>query len=247
MYEELKKYQVTFVSKNEQFDTSSAMGEAMLKIILVFAELERKLTSERVSATMMSRAVKGLWNGSNVPLGYEWNEEKKYPIPNESEKITVKLIYDKYLKIKSCNKLAKYLNDNHIATKRGGEWTSKTVNDILRNPFYKGTYRYNYRESGNGKKKQENEWIIIENNHEFIIDESIWKACNDILDINAGTNNSKFRSKIHTHIFSKKLICLKCGNTYMASKDRARSDGFRPSTYRCSGNVRKHICKLFHN
>ena len=41
MYEELKKYGVTFISKNEQFDTSSAMGEAMLKIILVFAELER--------------------------------------------------------------------------------------------------------------------------------------------------------------------------------------------------------------
>ena len=29
MYEELKKYNCTFVSKNEQFDTRSAMGEAM--------------------------------------------------------------------------------------------------------------------------------------------------------------------------------------------------------------------------
>ncbi|MFR5772786.1 MAG: recombinase family protein [Lachnospirales bacterium] len=41
MFEELKKLNVTFVSKNEQFDTSSAIGEAILKIILVFAELER--------------------------------------------------------------------------------------------------------------------------------------------------------------------------------------------------------------
>lgn len=48
MYDELKKYNVTFISRNEQFDTSTAMGEAMLKIILVFAELERKLTGERV-------------------------------------------------------------------------------------------------------------------------------------------------------------------------------------------------------
>lgn len=59
MYEEIKKYNITFVSKNEQFDASSAMGEAMLKIILVFAELERKLTSERVSSIMFSRAEKG--------------------------------------------------------------------------------------------------------------------------------------------------------------------------------------------
>ena len=55
MYDELKHYDVTFISKMEQFDTSSAMGEAMLKIILVFAELERKLTAERVFSIMMDR------------------------------------------------------------------------------------------------------------------------------------------------------------------------------------------------
>lgn len=79
MYDELKKYNVTFISKNEQFDTSTAMGEAMLKIILVFAELERKLTAERVFAVMMSRAEKGLWNGATVPLGFIWDEKTKFP------------------------------------------------------------------------------------------------------------------------------------------------------------------------
>ena len=37
MYNELKEHKCIFISKNEQFDTSSAMGEAMLKIVLVFA------------------------------------------------------------------------------------------------------------------------------------------------------------------------------------------------------------------
>ena len=60
MYEELKRLGVVFVSKNEQFDTSTAIGEAMLKIILIFAELERKMTSERVTAVMLSRANNGL-------------------------------------------------------------------------------------------------------------------------------------------------------------------------------------------
>ena len=63
MYEQCKKLGTTFISKNEQFDTSTAMGEAMLKIILVFAELERNMTSERVSATMNARAADGKWNG----------------------------------------------------------------------------------------------------------------------------------------------------------------------------------------
>ena len=69
MYAELKELGVVFVSKNEQFDTSSAMGEAMLKIILIFAELERKTTSERVSAVFVSRANDGIWNGGKVPYG----------------------------------------------------------------------------------------------------------------------------------------------------------------------------------
>ena len=77
MYEELKRLNVTFVSKNEQFDTSTAMGEAMLKIILVFAELERKMTSERVTATMLSRAASGKWNGGRIPYGFSYNYDTR--------------------------------------------------------------------------------------------------------------------------------------------------------------------------
>lgn len=73
MYEELQSLRVTFVSKNEQFDTSTAIGEAMLKIVLVFAELERNMTSERVTATMISRANNGQWNGGRVPFGYSYD------------------------------------------------------------------------------------------------------------------------------------------------------------------------------
>lgn len=77
VYDELKRLGVTFVSKNEQFDTSNAIGEAMLKIILVFAELERQMTSERVTAVMLSRANNGQWNGGQVPFGYLWDKESR--------------------------------------------------------------------------------------------------------------------------------------------------------------------------
>ena len=64
MYDDFKYNKVTFISLNEQFDTSSAIGEAILKIILVFAELERKLTSERVKDVMIGRAKNVQWNGA---------------------------------------------------------------------------------------------------------------------------------------------------------------------------------------
>ena len=96
MYKELKDLGVVFVSKNEQFDTSTAMGEAMLKIILVFAELERNMTSERVTATMISRASNGQWNGGRVPYGYNYDYETKDFSINPIEAEIVRLIHDKY-------------------------------------------------------------------------------------------------------------------------------------------------------
>ena len=89
MYEELKMLGVTFISRNEQFDTSTAMGEAMLKMVLIFAELERKTTAERVTATMISRANDGTWNGGRVPFGYDYNKETQTFSVNGDESFIV--------------------------------------------------------------------------------------------------------------------------------------------------------------
>lgn len=242
MYEEIKKYGATFVSKNEQFDTSSAMGEAMLKIILVFAELERKLTAERVFGVMLSRAEKGLWNGANVPLGYDWSEDKKFPVINPEEAATVQLIYDKYLEIESTVKVAKILNGEERKTKRGGVWTSKTISDIIRNPFYIGTYRYNYRESARGKKKDESEWIVIPDNHPAIIKKELWEKCNEIMDKNALGNNVDKRQRLSPHIFRGLIKCGDCGASFFSGQDRPRADGYRPSTYRCKNRAINNGC-----
>lgn len=236
MYDELKNCGVTFISKNEQFDTSSAMGEAMLKIILVFAELERKLTGERVYSIMLSRAEKGLWNGATVPLGYVWSDEAKFPVIDEDEAQTVKYIYNLYEKNASTSQTAFQLNAEHIKTKRGGKWTAKTVNDILRNPFYIGTYRYNVKTSGTRRWKDEKEWVIVENNHVGIIAPEQFKKVNDMLSANYKGNGNFQRSSTNVHIFSKLLYCGKCGLNFNAGLDRARKDGYRPSRYTCSQN-----------
>ena len=152
MYDDFKYNRVTFISLNEQFDTSSAIGEAVLKIILVFAELERKLTSERVKDVMIGRALSGQWNGARVPFGWEWDEEAKFPKHSETEAVFARLMYDLYEETRSTCKVRDYCNTHDVPTKRGGEWTSKTVADFIRNPMNRGDYRYNYRESARGRK-----------------------------------------------------------------------------------------------
>ncbi|MBY7007273.1 recombinase family protein [Clostridium botulinum] len=233
MYDALKKYGCTFISKNEQFDTSTAMGEAMLKIILVFAELERKLTAERVKATMLDRASRGLWNGAPIPLGYKWDDKIKFPVIDEDEKETVMLIYTSYSELQSTSAVRNLLNNLGVQTKRNGTWSTKTISDIIRNPFYKGTYRYNYRETARGKKKKENEWIVLDNNHEAIIYEEFWVQCNEIMDKNSNKNNAKFRGNSNVHIFSGLIECGECHSTMYAKQDKPNLDGYRPSLYAC--------------
>ena len=157
MYDDFKYNRVTFVSLNEQFDTSSAIGEAVLKIILVFAELERKLTSERVKDIMIGRANEGKWNGARVPYGWDWDSSAGWPVHSKKEAPFARAMYEMYLEVKSTGKIRDYNNARKIPTKRGGEWTSKTVGDFLRNPINKGDYRYNYRESARGRKKPADE------------------------------------------------------------------------------------------
>ena len=144
MYDELKRLGVTFVSKNEQFDTSSAMGEAMLKIILVFAELERKMTAERVIAVMISRAGNGQWNGGRIPFGYNYDKNAETFSVNETEAAVVLKMFDLYEETHSLLQVAKALNASGSRHRSGKEWTPTTVSIILKSPFYTGAYRYNY-------------------------------------------------------------------------------------------------------
>lgn len=235
MYNELKEQHVSFISMNEQFDTSNAIGEAMLKIILIFAELERQMTSERVMGVMLNRAEEGLWNGARMPVGYKWDETIKFPTPDEDEVKIVQYIFDEYEKTHSCTQVLRSLANKGIKGKRGGNWTSKGIHDIIRNPFYIGTYRYNMRESARGKLKPENEWIIKENNHTPIISSEQFKRCNEIMDKNGNSRNTAgFRKNVNIHIFSNKLKCAYCGSGFYAGKDRPRANGYKPSIYRCN-------------
>ncbi len=244
MYAAMKKLNIIFVSKNEQFDTSTAIGEAMLKIILVFAELERNMTSERVSAIMKARAEKGLWNGANIPFGYDWSPAAKFPVINDYEANIVNTIFKHYAETKSLIRVSEYLRNNKIKTKRGGKWESTTVMQMLRNPFYKGTMRYNYRSTARGKKNAESEWILIHENHPPVVTADLWQQCNDILDHNSRLYNKAGspRSQKHTHVFSSILRCVECEGGTSSCRDRVRKSGWRPSKYQCTSLLKHSGC-----
>ena len=245
MYETFKENDVAFISLNEQFDTSSAMGEAMLKIILVFAELERKMTSERVTGVMIGRAKNGDWNGARVPFGWEWAPDNKKPVHHPIEGPIVVQMYEMYLRDHSSSRLRDYLNSHDIPTKRGGEWTSKTVSDIIRNPLNKGDYRYNYRQSARGKKKSAEDVVYISGLYTPLIDPAVWDKCNSIMDSNSFFKNKPGQphNAKRPHVFGGLVYCASCGSPFVISRvDKRRKNGFMPTSYVCGRKHRKEAC-----
>lgn len=236
MYEELQSLRVVFVSKNEQFDTSTAIGEAMLKIILVFAELERNMTSERVTATMISRASNGLWNGGRVPFGYDYDPENSLFSIREDEAEICRLLKDDYISNKSLTNTARMLNAAGYVTRGGAAWTPTAVWIIASSPFYAGIYRYNrYKGTENRTLNPEDEWIMIPDHHPAIFTLEEHEKMLSILETNARQKNSvgKQCTRTNIHIFSGIVYCGKCGNKLTSTPGRKHADGYRTSNYSC--------------
>lgn len=144
---DLEKYNISFISVVEQFDTTSAMGKAMMYICSVFSQLERETTSQRVSDNMYSLASNGYWLGGECPLGFT-NERKSFIdkngttrsysqlTPIKEEISLVKLIFTKYWELKSLSQVEKYMLQNNIKTRHNKDWSKTTIKNILINPVY---------------------------------------------------------------------------------------------------------------
>lgn len=142
MMELFGRYGVEFVSATEKFDTSSPMGNAMLNICIVFAQLERETIQKRVTDAYHSRSEKSFYMGGAVPYGFRKvpavidgiNTSMYETVDEEAD--TLKLIFDMYSHAEiSYGDIARKLNDLGIK-KRGSAWVRQRIRDIVLNPVY---------------------------------------------------------------------------------------------------------------
>lgn len=222
---DLEALGISFISVNEQFDTSSAMGRAMMYIASVFSQLERETISSRVRDNMYALAETGKWLGGTPPTGYRTerfkfkdmnSNEKSFcilvPIPEEVA--LIELIYDKYLELKSINKVEKYLLCNNIKTKNNKNWSTASISTVLTATVYVKadikvveylkalglkvngkpdnnhgilTYKKRKGKSGANRIKNTQSWIASISFHEGIISSSKWLQVQQLIN----TNKSK--------------------------------------------------------
>ncbi len=143
LWELLEKHSVEFVSVTENFDTSSPIGRAMLNIVLVFAQLERETTAERVRDNYHHRFKLGVWTGGPAPFGFsltkiesDGHQASSLMIHPENAQI-VQMIFEEYAKSDaSLRSVAKRLNEQGIHGPKREMWDSVTLSRILHSPVY---------------------------------------------------------------------------------------------------------------
>jgi site-specific DNA recombinase len=179
---------VSFVAVTQQFNTTTSMGRLTLNVLLSFAQFERELASERVKDKVAASRKKGKWTGGSIPLGY--NAIAKKLVINPAEAKTVRMMFERYLALKSFQALIDELNAKGIVSKKrttkgkktgGAPFTYGPLAYVLKNRLYLG-------ETGHGGK-----WFAGE--HERIIDTKTFQAVQDLIKENtAGRTGKRYRS-----------------------------------------------------
>lgn len=134
--ENFQKLDIDMVSYTEVFDTSTPMGRAMIGVVGVFAQLERELTSERVSAALEERASQGKRTCSQI-LGYDLNGKDSFKI-NEKEAEYVRFCFNEYLLRKNLSEVANEARKIGYRGKRGKKPNAWMIQVILSRPQYCG-------------------------------------------------------------------------------------------------------------
>jgi DNA invertase Pin-like site-specific DNA recombinase len=178
LVDQFDKFNVSFVSVTQQFNTTASMGRFTLNVLLSFAQFEREVTGERIPDKIAASKKKGMWMGGTVPLGYTAQDRKL--IVNEPEAVTVRTIFNEFLRLGSVHSLQGRLRENDIRSRAGNHFFRGPLYTLLRNPHYLGLIKHK-KESYPGE-------------HPAIIDRATWDKVQALLDANIRGNRRKVRA-----------------------------------------------------
>lgn len=142
----LDEHDVALVSVNDNIDTSSPMGRAMLQILGVFAELESATISLRTKSAKAYGARAGRPNGGGRrPFGYT-DPSFTALVPEEVELLREardRLLAGDEDTGESLRSIAADWNKRGVLTAGGSEWGSSNLGRVLRSPHLTGQRAHN--------------------------------------------------------------------------------------------------------
>ena len=206
---------------------------------------ESEKTSLRIRTKHLQMVQEGLYRGGLIPFGYKLEflgrtNKKNQPVRDlmidERESEIVKEIYHKTVSDGwGTNRIANWLNDQHIPTKRGTAfWRATSIHALVRNPIYTGRIRF----GGD---------ISEPFDHLRIIDDALFEQCELVIKRRVPRKSSKRSGNLRSTspgLLTGILYCGSCGERLCFNHNttvRTLADGTRRSyerdLYRCYRKV----------
>ena len=210
---------IEFLSLQENFDTSTPFGKAMIGLLAVFAQLEREQIKERMQLGKLGRAKSGksmMW--AKTSYGYDYHKETGTVTVNHAQALAVKFMFESYLSGRSITKLRDDLNEKYP---KKIAWSYRVIRQILDNPVYCGYNQYLGE--------------IYKGNHEPIISKEVYDKTQKELKVRQRTaaenvNPRPFQAK---YMLSGIAQCGYCGAPLKIMLGMIRKDGSRFIKYEC--------------
>lgn len=221
---------VRFIAINDGYD--SEVGDSMLGIRLSVNDMYLRDTSKKIRSSLDEKRRRGDYIGSIPTYGYIKNPSNpKQLIPDPNVAHIIKQMFDWASQGMGTTTIAHKLTDMGIPIPSvyknvnmanmkaelndgNGIWRPQTVKGILQNEMYLGHMvqgrwkKPSYNIKGCVEVKNKDNWFIVKNTHEPLIDEDIFDTVQQHL-----AKNTRYRANTvnKRHLLQGLLYCKECG------------------------------------
>jgi len=241
---------VRFISVTDGIDSMKQAYDMLLPIKNIFNEQYARDISKKIQATVKSKQKAGEFIGAFTSYGYQKSPvDKNKLVIDDYAASVVRRIFSLYIQGYGKQKIAKLLNAEGVLCpaeykKVNGEnykncnrlesttyWSYSTINSILHREMYVGNMvqgTKHQRMRSKQKKMPKEEWIVVENTHEPIIDKATWEKAQTLLQ----KRTRELDLETNKNIFAGFVKCGDCGRA-MAKNMWRRADGSKTYSFYC--------------
>ena len=256
---------IRYIAIGDNVDTLSPDGLQFLTFKLSFNDYYAQDISNKIKSVKNRKIEKGEFQGGIAPYGYKKDKNiKNHLVIDEFASEIVKEIFDMYVnKGMSTIKIADNLNERGIEAPavylkipvcmkresknpQGYIWQSPQIVKMLKNEVYIGNvvgrkFQKISHKVEKVRATQKDEYVIVKNMHEPIIDELTWRKTQDRLN-----KHTRVKIRNNEEPIKEFVYCAECGGkaTYRVRR-KTRKSGYlwEQKTFICSNkNTHKKNC-----
>ena len=254
------KHQVRYIAVNDGVDSANSGEMDITPFKNILNEFYSRDVSKKVKSGKYIRASQGKFMGTHAPFGYQKDpEDKNHLLVDEETAPIVRQIFRWALEGHGPNYIRRRLEEQKVPCptwwnrERGFRnvrtkwekkdpvngrymWDFSVIKDILMNPVYTGAIAsqkkdYRFKIGTIGEKKPQ-DWIVVEERHEPIVDRKSFDIVQDKLK-----SRQRSRQTGEISLFAGLLKCGECGKslTIRYTNDKHPKQIYSCKTYNAYG------------